>query len=724
MKKTLFLFLIIFFALIANAETTYTTNYEITILEGTITTSPFTHIIMIDWNYTIPLGDPIECDFESPDKNYGIFLGLESAEPYALTTDNLIQSFGPTTSTPECNLKPDHLECTAKTTYFFTLLTYPTITEANYSIPTNIRGKCGKTEPEETYPINISYDYEFYLNKNQVTQIPDINITTRWGKTNGTQDAVIDVNAQDPQNKDIIDYSFIYPADCVKNEETINGLYTPFLKTTFDLLCENEGITPLIFTATNEDGKTANKAFFTYFSDNEDEVEFFHDYDELIGLPNTSQDTLNSVYGMEEHYDYRLSSITTKTLTVIKDTGNGFAQNSMYLTENTASTPFTSIQNPVCPAITNYHQTFEFIGEDFKIISNETSLLCEPGNHEIRFSVNGTSSNGSPFGLTQDFNFIVLDINFNILNMTKTSLGIGSLYGIVYGENGKIDLNVIIDNYSPEFIEITDVNLYYKPYLSSPWHSDSVSSICTFEQKQIIQETETQWKINYYLECPDYHLFYPIVYLNGYPTINFPGPLIFWVTPLPDKFKMDSTIIENLFDSVWNPETEEYCNPKTGACTETGTSSGESEGGGLISLPQETINITKGDLLRFHSTTTNVSYQMLTEKVDLVITDSQKNIVAELTETKDTLAQTKAEFSTLFYDTDFLRESQLYTVTSTVYWAPERGFQELDSKPLNNTKTTYFYVLSNQGLIENLPETNFTSIVFALIFVLIILRKK
>ena len=105
MKKQILLLIIIFFLANVNA---YETNVQISTIDETVPVTGsgagdgFYHWITLDWEYTGPTGenDWRTCDFESVDKNYGIFLDLSGT---GFPTVALIEDFGPTTSTPECN---------------------------------------------------------------------------------------------------------------------------------------------------------------------------------------------------------------------------------------------------------------------------------------------------------------------------------------------------------------------------------------------------------------------------------------------------------------------------------------------------------------------------------------------------------------------------------------------------------------------------------------------
>jgi hypothetical protein len=721
MKKKIFFLALILLAFSVNAYDSET-NVEIKTINEVIPVNEFYHWIILDWTYTGPVGDTSwqECDFESPDKNYGIFLDVDySSNP------RLIEEFGPETVKLKCNLVGGEYECTARTTYFFKL----SHSDGSYSIPVNIRGKCGVVDEELAYPIDMNYDYNFSVNSSYESIVPDINYITKWGKsgTGSQKDAELKVVVHDPQNKNITEIEWTaIPAGCSKGSEIDSGIDSPDANSEITLSCDKKGIKVVVVSAENEDGYKGFKGFLTYFSDNDNEVEFSHiNNDVLIGLPNVTKSNMNT-WNLQQDYNYKLSSIQTKTLTVLKDTGNGLPSETDYGITLEDSTPFVSVLNPECPGIAK-QQSDVYAGEDFNLVYHSYLLGCEPGNHKVTFNSTGVYSNGTPFNLSDDFNFVAADINFNILNLVKTSEELAPLYGIVYGENGSIDLNVIIDNYSPEFIEIKDVNLVYVPFLSTPRYYNENYAECTFEETEIVNENP-EWKINSYLECPRFHEFYPVVYLNGFPEFKFPGPLIFWVLESTDKFKMDSLSIENLHDFTWNPDTNLLCDPKTEDCEEIGAE-GEGETG-LISLPQDTLKITKGDLLRFHAIVTNVYSQGLNGEVVIKITDSQGNEVAEISQLIGTRADdpgidslTKKEFDVLFYDTDYLRESQLYTVTATVYWIPEYGFRETDKKPLNNTKIAYFYVLG-ESLTENLPETNLNAVIIILFFVVLILLKK
>ncbi|MFH1695740.1 MAG: hypothetical protein ABH850_04950, partial [Candidatus Micrarchaeota archaeon] len=426
----------------------------------------------------------------------------------------------------------------------------------------------------------------------------------------------------------------------------------------------------------------------------------------------------------------RLAQTYPKTWTIIKDTGNGLGEETNYAISVENSSPFVSVLEPVCPylessyslenapkGLDSQYGEFYYKGEDFKIIRHGSFPSCEPGIHQLKITSTGTSPTEGPYSLTQNLNFIALDIDVQVLGM-KTNQENSWMYGLAPGENRKIDLNITIDNYSPEYTTITDISFY---------HKDAFSSIftCTSEETDIIEETSNNWKINSNLKCTGPHVFSPIVYFNNQKEFAHPANLVFWGLEPTDKFKMNSVTIENMHDQNWNPDTNEICNPKTGNCSPIMSEDVEDVVTILLILPGETTTINKGDLLRFHSTIMNFYSMELGAHVIIKITDPQGNEVAEIYQITGGVDSMKTqELNLLFYDTDFIKENTLYTVTSTVYWMPSYGFKELDIKPLNNTKITFFYVLGNNNLISNLPETNFISALIALAFVILILRKK
>ncbi len=774
---------ILFIFLLAGINAYYT-DVQIYTVDEVIPISPFWHWVVMEWEYTGPLtGDDswAECDFESPDKNYGIFLDLSS--PYVSSTG---QEFGPTTRTPDCqvNTGEGYIKCTTRTTYFFELQTSSALPAGSeVTVPIKMQGKCGYADPNqqpfdpepvivgvgkygapgnqsagtkekekkpellfdysETYPTEINYDYVFTVNRSYYSDVPYFEeIQSRWGKTNETRNAVINITAIDGRGDDLITgTSFIVPADCQPINTTQEGQDTITMETELELSCEQTGPKLIVVYATNNEGLSGFQGFFSYFSSNDNEVELnlvhgnlLEVFPNIISGSSSGADIIIEQSG--NNYDFRLGGIPQKTFTVLKDTGNGIPSEPS-ITEDMQlnlvnSTPFVSVLEPECPLLDlggSYvvGQYYKYEGEDFALISRSQIPWCQPGNHKLRITQQGEYSNGNPYTLTQDYNFVVLDININVDGMeVQTENLVQTAYGIVYGEDGEIDLNLTINNYSPEFTEISDVDFYFSQYAQAPNYAFAGDE-CTSDTTSITAVSDTEWKISSHLECTGIHRFYPIIYLSDFtePFI-FPGQYYFYITESEDKFKMDSIEIENLYDATWNPESGEYCNPKTGDCYATETP----EGTGQIGLPQGTIKITKGDLLRFYATITNVYHENLEAEVKVVITDESNNVVAELEQNSSTPtaypsieAYSKKVFDVLFYDTDFLQENRLYTVTSTVYWYSAKDFGVLDSKPLNNTKTTYFYVLG-EGAIENLPETNAITVILSLIFVLFILIKK
>ncbi|MBU2476178.1 hypothetical protein KKG83_01775, partial [Candidatus Micrarchaeota archaeon] len=497
--------------------------------------------------------------------------------------------------------------------------------------------------------------------------------------------------------------------------------------------------------------------------------------------------------GLYQHFDYKIGSVKPKYTTVLKDTGNGLINVPVYQKEVINSTPFTTIPDSFCP---EFEQTssydFKYIGEDFTLYYAHINPLCLPGNHKIALTASGEYTNGTPFTLTQDFNFVVLDINFNIDNIITTTEN-STIYGIVYGEGNTIDINITINNYSSEFAQITDANFIYTEKIAE---GDYVSDTngCTNSKTEIFSVTSTQWKINSHLECTKGHLFAPTVYLQGLPAAAIPASLLFWVEDEKDKLKLESTSMENFYNAELEtyyipPPTEQYlyfiCFPDhyTGPIYTPGTCidityyygdlgvqgdftenpkkenqiikfSDSNPITGTVILPENIPIITKGDLIRFNATAINIYDQNLSATTVVKITDSQENEVAELSqsifnhwETRtisvdldgDGIAESKEEisvriggiqpmnkfdFNILVFDSDYIKENTLYTVTTTVYWSPGTGYLNLDKNPLNNTKITHFYVKGNQNLISNLPETNFIAVIVSVLFVLLVLRKK
>jgi len=768
MKKQILFLLIIFFLANANA---YETNVQISTIDETIpvtgTGNGFYHWVTLDWEYTGPTGgyEWETCDFESVDKNYGIFLDL-SGEGFS---DNaLTEEFGPVTSTPICNNEGSITKCTARTTYFFKLETFNYSEDTNLTVPIKIRGKCGTdgTEPEpipyipthhttgygkygplyipnvtkekeginskilfdeETlYSVDMDYTYVFTVNGAFESIVPEIDVTTRWGKQAGwsspAKDALLEVSANDPLGKNIVGFSWVYPANCDFELLTSEGEGTTSMEESASFNCETTGFKLLIAYVTNEDNLVGYQAFLSYISSNENEVELDFGKDVLIALPNQySWFEYNEIL---QHFDYRVSMLDPKVYTIIKDTGNGLTEIPETTIETSASTPFNSIPNPVCPLMTITGLGI-YEGENFKIGNQTLNPRCQVGNHKITITSIGNYSDSTPFVLTKDFNFVVLDILIDVLNMQTTEER-SNTYGMVFGENGVIDLNISINNYSPKYTDITNADFYYNENLSGGGWIVPLDT-CTSEQINVFAESETLWKINAHLECTDSHLFYPTISLSDFPDFIPLGMTTFWVSDPTDKLKMDSLTLENLYDYIWNEGTQTWCNPKPGYSDSCGAlQEGET---GLVALPETTTTVTKGDLLRFYALITNVYADALNAKVILTITDSQGNEVAVLEQTKKQASQTPiippgtvSDFNILYYDTDYL-STGLYTVTGTVYWLPENGFEELDKKPLNNTKVIYFYV-EGESFLTNLPETNYLTIIITLVFVSLILLKK
>ncbi len=817
MQKKIFMFLALILFLVNVNAIDYETTVQISTIDNKIYfdsyTNGFYHWVTLDWTYTGPTaGDTswMECDFERPDKNYGIFFDTGSAiatnseigsdnTSVSIITDpitGIIDDFGPITSQPLCDDYGSYAECTARTTYFVKMSNEGFIIDTNISIPMNIRGKCGVTdadfdeeeyEPNQTvvgnshqagvgatvkrkekindskilfsfypsdppnnpppaslYPIDLYYDYNFTVNHsysylgNQDPVVPDVNITTRWGKLAGfgspeSFDAVLEVEATDLKGKDIVGIDWIYPADCTLTPTSTIGMDTPDLESTADFDCQNPGIKLLVVYVTNEDGFVRFEPFLSYFSSNNQEIEFDYSFDEQLGLPNVTE--FIDYNEITQHVNYRLSKLYSKTQTIVKDVGNGFAEdNDFYEMTNTDSTPFVTVIDPICAQLGNQGKNI-YEGEDFKIINHYLYSICEPGNHEIKINATGIYTNGNNYNFSEDFNFVVLDININVLNL-KVNDGTGlyylgnysSVYGMIFGEDGIVDLNIIIDNYSPTYTGINDTDL---GWLAGSFWLGSSGDSCPSETTTITEVDPTTWKIDSHLECETNGWFVPIIEFTDLPEYFPRTRYMLWVTEPIDKFKMDSITIENLGDNEWNPDTNEICNPKTGSCANV-YSHNSSNLTGIVVLPEDIVKIHKGDLLRFHSTVTNVYFDGLNANLILVITDSKGNVAATIAEERfgpyggagyHIGPSTKYLFNILFFDTDFLKENELYTATATVYWYPNRGFNELDAKPVNNTKIIHFYVLG-PGLATTLPETNFVSVILALFFVVLILRKK
>ncbi len=723
MKKKLILILVFLFFLVnVNA---YEINLDVNQIQDVIPKQEFWHWMILNWDYTGPSsGDQNwqTCDFESPDKNYGITL-TENKNEYSIQ-----ESFGPTTVFDECSPEGSDLRCTAKTSYFFKVKTNST--SQNYTIPVNIRGICGVIETPTEFPVDMNYDYNFTFDSSYETILPDVNVKSWWGKRSSfgspeIKDAVLKMVSHDPQNKNIIDVEWIVSNDCPDKSSVDTGIYSSDVNSTLNLMCNKPGTQIVVVKATNQDGYSGYSAALTYFSDNNDEVEFDGDYGVLVTLPNS--DRLELFWTPEENFDYRLAEISKlKKTVIIKNTGNGFPTEPNNNITRINSTAFTSVLNPDCPLIQYKGGGSAFNGEDFNIIERDYAFFCQPGNHNLKISSTGNYSNGSPYSLIDDFNFVVPDINVHVINMKTTSETLPT-YGIIYGEDGRLDLNIVINNYSPEFVGITDVNLYYTENTSNATYYNS-NITCTSADINSFSETDTKWKINSYLECTDFHLFNSIIKLSDGSEYIPGGITVFWINTPTDKLKNDSTIMENLYDDIWDPNTGYVCNWKLEDCKAPGAGSSGNQAEGAIILPESQLIVTTGDLIRFYSTVTNVSNKKLGAKIELVIIDSQGNTAATLSqEIVEGLSQgidplTKYEFNILFYDTEFLKENELYTVTSTIYWMPAPGFYELDEKPLNNTKLTYFYVIG-ESAVENLPETNLIGIIIILFSVFVILKK-
>jgi hypothetical protein len=832
-KKIFCLILLVFFIANVNA---YTTDYQISKPDSIISTIEFWHWITIDWEYNGPTtGDDSwkECTFEDSDKNYGINLDLNSAEI------TMLESFGPVTSTPVCDDYGNPITCTARTTYFFKLKTGYLRQDTDFNIPLKIKGKCGVVEvaPNEEpyepnsaavqtteeglkekeeikeskiffgstsdYPIYIDYNYTFTANMSLAYQTPQLTVASRWGKTDRTKNALIEVKSHDPQNNDISDVRLIIPGDC---DATLANTPTnePDVNSEIDLYCQQTGPKLLVVYALNENGLTGYNAFLSYFSDNGSEIDFDLDADLLIESPNTGKfnilwsrlfpvgrnnngESWIKYEGVKQHFDYRLGAVTSKYITVLKDTGNGLINYPAFQGEFVDSTSFVSIPDSFCPAFGDIRRwDFTYYGKDFRLYYARIKPLCLPGNHKIALTASGKYTNGTPFSLTQDFNFVVLDINFNIASIITTPED-STVYGIIYGEGNSIDINIVVDNYSPEFAQITDANFVYTENLSE---GDYVSDIngCTSSKTEITAVSSTKWKINSHLECTKGHLFAPAVYLNNMPAATIPVSLVFWVNDNKDKLKLESVSMENFYNAelstYYNPYAAypdsgyEYsiCFPDhyTGPIYTPGTckdityyyghgsmenlaeipekknniikfSDYASKTTGAVILPENVPIITKGDLIRFNATAVNLYDQNLSATAVVAITDSQGNEVASLSQSVfnhwefhddfigmmpglyrfgGILPMKKFDFNVLVFDTDYLKENELYTVTTTVYWTPGEGHLNLDKNPLNNTIITHFYVKGNQDLISNLPETNFIAVIISVLFVLLVLRKK
>ncbi|MFH1728674.1 MAG: hypothetical protein ABIA04_09680, partial [Pseudomonadota bacterium] len=460
MKKII---LALIFLFVLSAASAFETNVQITATEETVPTQEYWHWIKLNWDYTGPLSgtDWRECDFSSPDKNYGIALKLDTTHFYA---DSLMEEFGPITSTPKCDIDGNQMRCSAETIYFAKLKTKDYPAGQDITLPINLRGKCGVIDdPQAAFPIDMNYNYNFTVNTSYANLVPDINSISRWGIRIDhplEKSAELKVIAHDPQESNITGFDWKYPSDCPKVSATGSGLETPDANSELSLSCQSEGIKLIVVTATNQEGYTGQEAFFSYFTDNNDEVEFELDYDDFIVLPNSGAIYYEGVY---QHFDYRLAKVKAKTFIVLKDTGTGMPEE-LSRNINIISTPFISIQNSFCPQKSFYNKE-AFTGKDFQIKNKQFNLYCLPGNHEINLEVGGKYSNGMNFVLNQDLNFVVPDLNIHVIGM-KTTQENAINYGIVFGENRQIDLNIIINNYSPEFIEINDVNLFYLEYTS------------------------------------------------------------------------------------------------------------------------------------------------------------------------------------------------------------------------------------------------------------------
>ena len=276
-KKIVCLILLVFF--IANASA-YTTTYQISKPDSIIPTREFWHWITIDWTYDGPAeGDQswTECTFEDSDKNYGIeMLDLNSSEI------TMLEEFGPVTST-DCEVPPTGTgNCTARTTYFFKLKTSNTEANTDYNISLKIKGKCGVTEVEPTeepynpniasasaeaslketkktknketkiffgaesnYPIYIDYNYGFTVNTILANSVPALNVISRWGKTDGIKNALIQINAHDPELKDINKFDLIMPADCT-GTMTNTPLNQPDVNTEIELACQQKNTKQIV----------------------------------------------------------------------------------------------------------------------------------------------------------------------------------------------------------------------------------------------------------------------------------------------------------------------------------------------------------------------------------------------------------------------------------------------------------------------------------------------
>ncbi|MFH1664108.1 MAG: hypothetical protein ABH986_04860, partial [archaeon] len=566
--------------------------------------------------------------------------------------------------------------------------------------------------------------------------------------------AELNVEANAPLGKNVnsIEWTIPFKGCNFTGTQQDTGIGTPNASSQISLTCTQTGIKAVVVKAATSDGNINHEVFLTYFSDNNEEIEVNSKYPEFIELSNVGWDTnwsesLHSTrinqpiwieyQGTEQNFDYRLSQIKTKTFTIIKNTGTGLGKETASTTTVNSSEAFTSIQNPVCP-YNNTINSLVYSGNDFNIIEKTSTLSCEPGTHNITLASTGKYSNGTDYEIGIDLNFIVLDLNIQVLGM-KTNQTDSTLFGLLFGNYGGIDLNIIIDNYSPEYTEITDVNLFYFRETTgvgafSLWSIPGDVS-CTTEQTELIQETETRWKINSHLTCTKSHLFAPQIYLSNYPVFRLPAIMMFQVYTPNDLLRTDSVTITNYFDAVWNPDQNTVCGSK--GCEKAGTALGGELGiqekkeigtsTAFIVLPEDHVKVNKGDLLGFTSIVTDLGLPepegIQNATIIVLITDSAGNEVAELSQIEHLYFE-KTVFNRIFYDTGYLNKNELYTVTATIYWTPDEGFQELDTRPLNNTQIAYFYVLGDSISQTALDETGFAGIIIALLSVLLILSKK